>query len=134
MFFDTLLTPIDIWLFYSVLFIPVQKGRLIIAVATKANIALLTTATHRTFADITPEMWVHFLLTLDTLHLDIIGEVSLNSSKIGKIGKTQTFGSKKNTPPVRDFAKRLSCLSYWKGERFSNPSHHTNAPNKSLYR
>ena len=52
MFFDTLFTPIDIWLFYAVLFKPVQKSRLIIAVATKANIALLTTATLIAFADI----------------------------------------------------------------------------------
>jgi hypothetical protein len=52
MFFDTLFTPIDIWLFYAVLFKPVQKGRLIIAVATKANIALLTTATLIAFTDI----------------------------------------------------------------------------------
>jgi len=71
MFFDTLFTPIDIWLFYAVLFKPVQIRRLIIAVATKANIALLTTATYRTFAYITPEMRVYLLLTLDTLHLNI---------------------------------------------------------------
>jgi hypothetical protein len=97
MFFDTLFTPIDIGVLYSVFLKPVQIGRLIIAVATKANIALLTTATYRTLADITPEMRVHLLLTLDTLHLNIIGVETLNPhNKIGKIGKTQTFGSKKN--------------------------------------
>lgn len=69
MFFDTLFTPIDIWLLYSIFLKPVQIRRLIIAVATKANIALLTTATYRTLANITPEMRVHLLLTLDTLHL-----------------------------------------------------------------
>lgn len=68
MFFDTLFTPIDIWLFYAVLFKPVQIRRLIIAVATKANIALLTTATYRTLTNITTEMRVYLLLTLDALH------------------------------------------------------------------
>jgi len=71
MFFDTLFTPIDIWLLNPIFLKPVQIRRLIIAVATKANIALLTTATYRTLADITPEMRVHLLLTLDTLHLNI---------------------------------------------------------------
>jgi hypothetical protein len=71
MFFYTLLTPIDIWLFYAVFLKPVQKSRGIIAVATKANIALLTTATFLTLAHITPEMRVNLLLTLDTLHLNI---------------------------------------------------------------
>ena len=114
MFFYTLFTPIDIWLFYAVLFKPVQIGRLIIAVATKANIALLTTATLLTLAHITPEMRVNLLLTLHTLHLHLIGVETLNPLKIGKIGKTQTFGSNKKPSPVRDFAKRLSYLSYCK--------------------
>jgi len=78
MFFDTLLTPIDIWFLNTIFLKPVQIGRLIIAVATKANIALLTTATLLTFTDITPEMRVNLLLTLDTLHLDIIGVETLN--------------------------------------------------------
>jgi hypothetical protein len=78
MFFYTLLTPIDIGFLYSIFLKPVQKSRLIIAVATKANIALLTTATLDAFADITPEMRVYLLLTLDTLHLDIIGAKTLN--------------------------------------------------------
>ena len=69
MFFYTLLTPIDIWLFYAVLFKPVQIRTIIIAVATKANIALLTTATLIAFADIAEEMRVYLLLTLDALHL-----------------------------------------------------------------
>jgi len=52
MFFYTFLTPIDIWLFNTIFLKPVQIGRGIIAVATKANIALLTTATLIAFADI----------------------------------------------------------------------------------
>ena len=50
-FFDTLFTPIDICL-CPVFLKPVQKRRGIIAVATKANIALLTTATHLAFTHI----------------------------------------------------------------------------------
>lgn len=71
MFFDTFLTPIDIGFLNTFFLKPVQKSRLIIAVATKANIALLTTATLLAFTDITPEMRVNLLLTLDTLHLNI---------------------------------------------------------------
>jgi len=52
MFFDTLFTPIDIGFLNTIFLKPVQIGRGIIAVATKANIALLTTATLLTFADI----------------------------------------------------------------------------------
>jgi hypothetical protein len=78
MFFDTLLTPIDIGFLNTIFLKPVQKGRLIIAVATKANIALLTTATLIAFTHITPEMRVNLLLTLDTLHLNIIGAETLN--------------------------------------------------------
>ena len=85
MFFDTLLTPIDIWLFYAVLFKPVQIGRLIIAVATKANIALLTTATLLTLTNITPEMRVYLLLTLDALHYYKIGEISLNLDRVIRV-------------------------------------------------
>lgn len=78
MFFDTLFTPIDIWFLNPIFLKPVQIGRLIIAVATKANIALLTTATLLTLADITPEMRVNLLLTLHTLHLHLIGVETLN--------------------------------------------------------
>jgi hypothetical protein len=78
MFFYTLLTPIDIWLFYAVFLKPVQKSRGIIAVATKANIALLTTATLLAFTHITPEMRVYLLLTLHTFHLHLIGVETLN--------------------------------------------------------
>jgi ABC-type Co2+ transport system permease subunit len=59
MLFYTSLTPIHIWLLYSIFLKPAQEHRTFIAVATKANIALLTTATQVAFTYITTKMRVY---------------------------------------------------------------------------
>jgi hypothetical protein len=68
---NTFITPIDIGLFQSILFIPIQKGRMIIAIATKANIAFFTTATQHTLTHIAIEMRLYFYLTLHAIHLSL---------------------------------------------------------------
>jgi hypothetical protein len=68
-FFYTFITPIDIGLINSIFFIPIQKSRSIIAIATKANIAFFTTATQHTLTHITIGMSWEFCLTLHAIHL-----------------------------------------------------------------
>lgn len=69
MLLNTFLTPIDIGIIKSILFIPIQKVGMIIAVATKANIAFLTTLTQHTLTHIAIEMRLYFCLTLHAVHL-----------------------------------------------------------------
>jgi hypothetical protein len=68
MLLNTFFAPIDIFILNSIMLIPVQIVRPIIAVATKANIALLTTATHHTIHYRASTMCLNRLLTLLTLH------------------------------------------------------------------
>jgi len=69
MLLNTFITPINIGLIKPFLFIPIQKVRMIIAIATKANIAFFTTATLHTLTHITIEMRLYFCLTLHAIHL-----------------------------------------------------------------